>query len=111
MDAPETLNGDAMSTSASLQCEITPGLFSDEYAVSGKLADGSGFSLFTELTDLSFEGEPQADQPVTGRIRVTVIKRVAGNVIVRLPKSTLENGQTIAVREDSVHEALERQDA
>lgn len=34
------------------QCEISPGQFTGEYAVSGVMFDGEGFSLFATQSDL-----------------------------------------------------------
>ena len=88
-----------------LRCKISPGQFVDEYAISGSLFDGKGFSLFAQKRDIEFEDEPTDTTTVEGNIRVIQIKRTQQNVIVRLPAATLENGQTIAVSTGSVSPA------
>jgi len=94
-----------------LRCKISPGLFSDEYAVAGELFDGSGFSLFADADDVDFEEEPKEEAPVDGTIRVTLIKREGDLLLVLLPQPTLESGQAITVKSDTVSQKQPRQEA
>jgi len=86
-------------------------MFSDEFAVSGRLFNGTGFSLFADVTDLDFAGEPTETSSVEGAIRVIQVKEAGDAVIVRLPRPTLENGQIIPVKKESVFRKRAHQDA
>jgi hypothetical protein len=80
-----------------LSCTITPGQFSSEYAVSGQHSDGTGFSLFVPHEYVECDPAPTAQQPVQGWLRVEVWDQKGNLVVVRLPRSTLENGQFVTV--------------
>ena len=54
-----------------LDCTISPGQFTGEFAVQGELFDNTGFSLFATKEDLKFEGKPASDKPVSGFIKIT----------------------------------------
>ena len=85
-----------------LYCTISPGQFTGEYAVQGKLFDNTGFSLFAPKEDLQISEEPTWDKPVEGRIRVMPGAQKGNLLLVTLPQPTFENGQTITVKADSV---------
>jgi hypothetical protein len=89
-----------------LDCTISPGQFTGEFAVQGKLFDGTGFSLFAESSDLKFIGEPTFDKPVEGFIRVMQLDKKEDLFLVSLPHSTLENGQAITVKADMLREKI-----
>jgi hypothetical protein len=81
-----------------LQCTVTPGQFSSEYAVSAEKSDGSGFSLFAPRGVLKIPQEPSHDSPVEGLLRVDLWDQRGDLVIVRLPAQTLEDGQFVTVK-------------
>ena len=85
-----------------LDCTISPGQFTGEFAVGGKLFNDSGFSLFAEREDLKFDKEPSRDEHVTGHIRVVVGSEKDDLLLVTLPQSTFENGQTITVKKGQI---------
>jgi hypothetical protein len=85
-----------------LECTILPGQFTGEYAVRGKLFDGTGFSLFAEREDLEFTGEPSFDRPLEGWIRIDVGPQKADLLLVTLPQASFENGQVITVKTNQV---------
>lgn len=76
-----------------LKCEIGPGQFSEEYSVSGETADGVGFSMFVpeQFVELDDPGRSR------GFVRVAVLQRSNELCLVKLPRRTLENGETVAV--------------
>ncbi len=84
------------------QCEISPGQFTGEYAVSGVMFDGEGFSLFATQSDLRCSEFPENDQPVPGLIQVEILDEAEGLMLIRLPQRALENGDTLTVRADRV---------
>ncbi|MHC4394119.1 MAG: hypothetical protein ACYS1A_00555 [Planctomycetota bacterium] len=85
-----------------LYCTISPGQFTGEFAVQGKMFDSTEFSLFAPRESLQFSDEPSWDKPVQGLIRV-VIGDVKGDLLlVSLPRPTFENGQTITVNKTQV---------
>lgn len=86
-----------LMSNAWLRCMITPGQFSCEYAVEGQTFAGEGFSLFACDYDLKFPANQPAGGRVQGWIRVTVVKTAGSRALVQLPKSTMENGDTVTV--------------
>ena len=87
-----------------LDCTISPGQFTGEYAVQGKLFDNTGFSLFAEENDLKFDKKPTEEKSVKGSIRIMVGPKKGDLVLVTLPKPSFENGQTITVKANQLRE-------
>ena len=85
-----------------LECSISPGQFTGEYAVQGKMFDASEFSLFAPKEDLQFSSEPSWDKPVKGFIRVKPCDSKDDLLLVSLPRPTFENGRTITVKIEQV---------
>jgi len=85
-----------------LKCMIFPGQFTGEYAVQGKLFDGTGFSLFAEKEDLEFSREPTFEKPVEGWIHIELGPQKDDLLLITLPQPSFENGQTITVRTEQV---------
>jgi len=81
-----------------LKCTISPGQFTGEFAVHGRMFDATEFSLFASRDDLEFTEEPTPDKPVSGFIRVKPTAREDDLLLVSLPRPTFENGRTITVR-------------
>ncbi|MFH1716354.1 MAG: hypothetical protein ABIF19_03315 [Planctomycetota bacterium] len=85
-----------------LECTISPGQFTGEFAVQGKMFDASEFSLFAPKEELQFDGEPSWDRPVKGSIRVTVGEQKDNLLLVSLPRPTFENGRVITVEKGQI---------
>ncbi|MCK4291966.1 MAG: hypothetical protein KAY65_02120 [Planctomycetes bacterium] len=85
-----------------LDCTISPGQFTGEFAVQGKMFDATEFSLFAPKEDLKFSGKPSWDKPVQGFIRVIPGASEGDLLLVSLPRPTFENGRTITVKIDQV---------
>lgn len=88
-----------------LECTITPGQFTGEYAIQGEMFDKSGFSLFAPKNDLRFSGEPTRDKPIKGLIRVMPRAEKDDLILVSLPRPTFENGRTITVKKTQLQKA------
>ncbi len=88
-----------------LECTITPGQFTGEYAIQGKMFDKSEFSLFAPKKDLQFNQEPTRNQPVKGLIRVQPGAEKDDLILVSLPRPTFENGRTITVKKTQLKKA------
>lgn len=87
---------------ARLRCQVSPGLFSSEWAVVVKASSGREFSLFTDRSTVSVGLWPQDDQTVEGWINVQVVEERGSSpdgslVLVLLPQTTLENGPYLTV--------------
>jgi hypothetical protein len=80
-----------------LRCTVTPGQFSDEYAISG-----GDFSLFAPKDSVELDREPSRDDPVEGWLRVEVVEPAngEGKVVVRLPSEAIEAGYFVIVGSD-----------
>ena len=85
-----------------LRCRITPGQFSDEYAVEVQTHDGTGHSLFAFDEDLECKSFPVGDAHLDAWIQVDVLDSRGELCLVRLPQRTMENGDTLTVRVDQV---------
>lgn len=85
-----------------LECTISPGQFTGEFAVQGKMFDATEFSLFAPKEDLKFDGEPSWDKPVQGLIRVIPGTNEGDLLLVSLPRPTFENGRVITVKMEQV---------
>jgi hypothetical protein len=87
-----------------LECTISPGQFTGEFAVQGEMFDSTEFSLFASKEDLKFSEEPSRDKPVKGFIRVIEGIREKDLLLVNLPRPTFENGRTITVKANQLKE-------
>jgi hypothetical protein len=96
-----------------LRCTLYVGQFSSECAVVVKSFRGPEYSLFAQKSDLDYNELPTEDQPVDGWIHVDVIEHDAdrGLFLVRLPQSTLENGQFLTVSASQLRRVPQRQEA
>jgi hypothetical protein len=90
---------------AKLRCQISVGQFNSECAVVVKSFNGKSYSLFAQKTDLAFSETPFDDTSVDGWIKVDVLKREDSLCLIRLPQTTLENGQFLTVRADQLAKA------
>lgn len=83
-----------------LLCKVSPGQFSNEYAVEGTLSNGSGFSMFTHADSLTLNEKPTRDKPVEGWMKIDILEEKGDIVLVSLPQTTLENGRFITVKKE-----------
>jgi len=88
-----------------LDCEISQGQFTGEYAVTARMFDETEFSLFVPRDFLNFSEEPSIDKPVSGMISVSVAAQKDELVLVNLPRPTFENGRSITVKESQLKSA------
>ncbi len=82
---------------ARLRCTLFPGQFSSELAVVIRSLSGRQYSLFAQISDCECVHLPMGNRPVEGFIRVSVLQCERGSCVIRLPYTTLENGQYITV--------------
>lgn len=96
-----------------LRCTLNLGQFSSEYAVVLKSFHGREYSLFAQRNDLEYDEPPTEDQPVGGWMRVAVVEQDPGRglFLVRLPQSTLENGQFMTVSAGQLRRIPKMQEA
>jgi hypothetical protein len=87
---------------ARLRCSLFPGQFSSELAVVVRSANGRELSLFAEKSDLVYSETPTEWQPVEGWVKVEVVQSERNLHLVRLPQTTLENGQFITVKAEQL---------
>jgi hypothetical protein len=80
-----------------LQCNISLGQFTGEYVVEATDFRDRLFSLFTPAEFVEYDAEPLQGQTVAGRLRVEPLAKDAHWVLVRLPRTPLENGATVTV--------------
>ena len=87
------------------RCELHQGQFSNEYALVIEAHNGKQFSLFVEKDEVKLESEPTVDNPGSGWVAVLVLKREEAFSLIKLPRSTIENGQCITIRSSSLRNA------
>src|SRR4051794_3966878 len=104
---PQKLKGTKIML-ARLRCIVSPGQFSSEYAVVVQSFNGRSFSLFASRSDVECEQPPTEDQSVDGWLLVEIIGRSANHYLVRLPQSTLENGQHISVSLSQLKDIIDK---
>lgn len=88
-----------------LQCMVSEGQFSGEFAIQGELFDNTGFSLFVEQEDVWFKEEPVQGKSVQGLVRITALQQKDDLCLVALPQPTMENGWSVTVKRDNVKES------
>ena len=93
---------------ANLRCRISAGQFSSECAVVVKSFNGRTYSLFVPKCDLTFTVAPTEDDSVDGWIAVEVLQKDKNRYLIRLPQTTLENGQFLTVNAEQLDRAPER---
>ena len=85
-----------------LDCQISQGQFTGEYAVTARMFDETEFSLFVPKDCLRFSEEPPIDRPVSGMISVSIAAQKDDLVLVNLPRPTFENGRSITVKQSQL---------
>ena len=85
-----------------LDCTISEGQFTGEFAVQGKMFDSTDFSLFAPKEVLRFNEEPTKNKHVQGSIRVTPLGQKGDLTLIALPRPTFENGRAITVKTSQI---------
>ena len=80
-----------------LKCEISVGQLSGEFVVMAKDFRGTAFSLFVPDDFVDVERAPNSDEIVDGWLEVDVIDANDRMALIKLPRTPLENGQTVTV--------------
>jgi hypothetical protein len=81
-----------------LKCQVGLGMFSTEFAVEGRSADGTGFSLFAPEEYVEVDPMPQGDESHPGYMRVAVMQQYPDAVLIRLPSEVLGGNYYVTVR-------------
>ena len=89
-----------------LNCNITPGQFSGEYAIRGT-SQGGEFSLFAPKECVkSVDAElDNVDGERPALLQVKILKEDEKRALVELPAQTFENGQAVTVCRDQIIES------
>lgn len=85
-----------------LDCTISEGQFTGEFAVQGKMFDSTDFSMFAPKEVLRFDEEPTKNKQVKGSIQVTPLEQKDDLTLIALPRPTFENGRTITVKTSQI---------
>lgn len=82
-----------------IDCDVFPGQFSGEVAVTVRELSGKLLSLFASKADVDFPvDELKSRGQAKGHIRVEIVEEQGQLAMVRLPRKMLENGQHITVK-------------
>jgi len=87
-----------------LECEVSAGMFTSEFAVAAKEHDGRTFSLFASEDDVHVDTQPNGSA-VRGSLRVTSIQKKDDLVLIALPQPSLEAGLRVTVNRRQLHPA------
>lgn len=101
----------SMNPDTWLQCVVSEGQFSDEYAVRARTADGTEFSLFVPQEFVEVDHPPTEQAALPAVVRVDVLDEQQDLVLVRLPRQTLENGRSVTVSRAQLETRPARQEA
>jgi len=85
-----------------LNCKISEGQFTDEFAVQGKTFNSLKFSLFASKDCIKCKVPPKPGKVVEGSICVKILDKKDDLVLVELPQPTFENGQAITVKAEQI---------
>jgi len=86
-----------------LHCVVSPGQFSGEHGVEVRTSAGEVF-LFAPAEEIELPAGAQSDYNGEAHIHVEIIEQKGDLLLVRLPRRTLENGQHITVRQESIRQ-------
>lgn len=93
--------------SAWLDCMVSPGQFTGEYAISSHDHVGGQFSLFVDSSFVEHEcGDISEGVECEGRVQVMVLEEKQGLALIKLPGRTFANGSTLTVKSSQL-EAIE----
>jgi hypothetical protein len=87
---------------ATLDCLVTPGLFSSEVGVLITLADGRQVSALVDKRQVVTLEELRRGEKTQGRVKVAVISEEKDSVIIDLPQPTLSNGPRLRVSKNAL---------
>jgi hypothetical protein len=94
-----------------LKCTISPGQFSGEFVVEAVDFRGNGFSLFVPEKFVEYDIEPSQIRSVDGWLRIEVLESRDDLVLIRLPRTPLENGPTATVQAGQLQYRMAREPA
>ncbi|MCC6794448.1 MAG: hypothetical protein IT366_04960 [Candidatus Hydrogenedentes bacterium] len=86
-----------------LECEVSVGMFSTEFAITAQQFDGKTFSLFALQDDVRTKSAPNGS-PVSGLLHVNRIKTSNDLAMVVLPQLSPEAGTTVTVKVSQLHQ-------
>jgi hypothetical protein len=90
-----------------LKCYVSPGQFSEEFAVRASDYQGRQFSLFVNREFIAIDHEPTAAMEQRGQLKIRILEMKDALALVRLPSRTFENGSTVTVRQAELERAAE----
>jgi len=83
-----------------LKVKVSEGQFSNEYAVSGKMFDGTRFSMFVERDKVILLEKLRLF--TNGLLEVGIGQCKDSLVLIKLPQPTFEYGRVITVKKDQL---------
>jgi hypothetical protein len=86
-----------------LECKVSLGQFSGEYAIEAKDYQGKPFSLFVPDGYVECDTHPRSElDRATGWLRVEILESGGRLLLVRLPRAPFENGPSVSVERKHV---------
>ncbi len=93
-----------MSKFSWLKCEITRGMFPDEWAVKTNVANNEVISLFAPESVLSFSKSKNSNEKMDGFLKVEIIDKTNDFSLVSLPRPSLEESNYVKVPNSELQE-------
>lgn len=90
-----------------IECDVSPGQFSTEFAVVVEAFNGRRLSFFADRSMVDVPTEPTDARSVRGKLKVQAIETDGATTLVKLPRHALETGSQFV----SVHASKESSDA
>jgi hypothetical protein len=88
-------DGEIMSTW--LRCTLYPGQFRAELIAVVRSSEGRDLSLFVQRNHVKLDVVPVENSPSEGWLKVQPLQEKEDKWLIRLPQTTVENGQFITV--------------
>ncbi len=98
-------NGGSVPT---IECEVWPGMFSDERGIQFRLPDGREVSAFVDRSQVVTAEDPRPGRAVRGRLKVTLVEKRGGVLVIDMPQPGFSAGPRLEVPASFVGEVSAR---
>ena len=85
-----------------VDCEVTPGMFSNERGVTVKTLDGRQVFALVHRRHVIIDQEPASGSEVPGRVKVALVSVGKDSALVDLPQPTITQGPRVKVAVSSL---------
>jgi hypothetical protein len=93
---------------AFIECDVLPGMFPGEYLAIFEALDPNNptkqikVRVLVDKENIEVEGVPHKGKPIKGQLRVYMVAKQKGYVLVILPQPGQPVGESVVLREDEL---------